>query len=90
VMRAYSPYDNLERGEYPAVLVLTSLNDSQVPYWEPAKLVAKLRTLQTADFPILLRTNMSAGHGGASGRYDAFRERAFEQAFLLRQVGIET
>jgi oligopeptidase B len=89
VMRAYSPYDNLERGGYPAVLVLTSLNDSQVPYWEPAKLVAKLRTLQTADRPILLRTNMSAGHGGASGRYDAFRERAFEQAFLLRQVGIE-
>jgi len=90
VMRAYSPYDNLERGEYPAVLVLTSLNDSQVPYWEPAKLVAKLRTLQTADRPILLRTNMAAGHGGASGRYDAFRERAFEQAFLLRQVGIES
>lgn len=89
VMRAYSPYDNLGRGAYPAVLVLTSLNDSQVPYWEPAKLVAKLRTLQTADRPILLRTNMAAGHGGASGRYDAFRERAFEQAFLLRQVGIE-
>ena len=89
VMRSYSPYDNLARGPYPAILVLTSLNDSQVPYWEPAKLVAKLRTLQTADRPILLRTNMAAGHGGASGRYDALRERAFELAFLLRQVGIE-
>jgi oligopeptidase B len=88
VMRSYSPYDNLAVGAYPAILVLTSLNDSQVPYWEPAKLVARLRTLQTANLPILLRTNMAAGHGGASGRYDALRERAFEQAFLLRQVGI--
>ena len=88
VMRAYSPYDNLSRRAYPAILVTTSLNDSQVPYWEPAKLVAKLRTLQAADRPILLKTNMAAGHGGASGRYDALRERAFEQAFLLRQVGI--
>ena len=88
VMRAYSPYDNLARREYPAILVSTSLHDSQVPYWEPAKLVARLRTLQTADRPLLLKTNMAAGHGGASGRYDALRERAFEQAFLLWQVGI--
>ncbi len=87
-MRAYSPYDNLAARAHPALLVKTSLNDSQVPYWEPAKLVAKVRTLTTNGAPVLLKTNMSAGHGGASGRYDALRERALDDAFLLAQVGI--
>jgi oligopeptidase B len=68
--------------------VITSLNDSQVMYWEPAKYVAKLRTLKTDKNPLLLKTNMAAGHGGASGRYDALRERAFAEAFMLTQMGI--
>ena len=69
-MRSYSPYDNLESKAYPAILVTTSLNDSQVMYWEPAKYVAKLRSLKTDNHPLLLKCNMGAGHGGASGRYD--------------------
>ncbi len=88
-MRSYSPYDNLARSAYPAMLVTTGLNDSQVMYWEPAKYVAKLRTLKTDDRPLLLRTNMGAGHGGASGRYDGLREQAFEYAWLLTQLGID-
>ncbi|HET7452893.1 MAG TPA: prolyl oligopeptidase family serine peptidase, partial [Thermoanaerobaculia bacterium] len=88
-MRRYSPYDNVEPREYPAMLVKTSWNDSQVPYWEPAKLVAKLRAVKTDDRTLLLKTNMEAGHGGASGRYDALRERAFEVAFMLRELDIE-
>jgi oligopeptidase B len=88
-MLAYSPYDNLERGPYPAMLVKTSLNDSQVMYWEPAKYVAKLRTLKTNDAPLLLHINMDAGHGGASGRYDSLKEIAFDYAFLLTELGIE-
>jgi oligopeptidase B len=88
-MRSYSPYDNLQAGAYPATLVKTSLNDSQVMYWEPAKFVAKLRTLKTnADAPLLLHTNMDAGHGGASGRYDYLREIAVDYAFLLRELGL--
>lgn len=88
-MRAYSPYDNLARRAYPALLVTTSFNDSQVMYWEPAKYVAKLRTLKTDPRPLLLRTRLGpAGHGGASGRYDALQDRAWELAFLLSQVGI--
>jgi oligopeptidase B len=71
------------------MLVKTSWNDSQVPYWEPAKLVAKLRAVKTDDRTLLLKTNMEAGHGGASGRYDALRERAFDVAFILRELGIE-
>ncbi|HZY61459.1 MAG TPA: prolyl oligopeptidase family serine peptidase, partial [Edaphobacter sp.] len=86
-MRSYSPYDNLKRGSYPAMLVKTSLNDSQVMYWEPAKYVAKLRTLKTNDTPLLLHINMDAGHGGASGRYDYLKEIAFDYAFLLTQLG---
>ncbi len=89
-MLAYSPYDNLERGPYPAMLVKTSLNDSQVMYWEPAKYVAKLRTLKTNDTPLLLHINMDAGHGGASGRYDYLKEIAFDYAFLLTELGIES
>ena len=88
-MRSYSPYDNLEKKAYPAILVTTSLNDSQVMYWEPAKYVAKLRTLKTDDHPLLLKCNMGAGHGGASGRYDRLRETAFEYAWLMSQLGIE-
>lgn len=87
-IRSYSPYDSLEKKTYPAMLVKTSFNDSQVMYWEPAKYVAKLRTLKTDSEPLLLKTNMAAGHGGASGRYDALRELAFSYAFLLNQVGM--
>jgi oligopeptidase B len=87
-MRSYSPYDNLAPKAYPAILVTTSLNDSQVMYWEPAKYVARLRTLKTNEAPLLLKCNMGAGHGGASGRYDRLRETAFEYAWLLSQVGI--
>ena len=89
LMKAYCPYTNLERKAYPAVLVKTGLNDSQVMYWEPAKYVAKLRTLKTDSSLLLLKTNMGAGHGGASGRYDYLREIAFDYAFLLTQLGIK-
>ena len=87
-MRAYSPYDNLDKKAYPSILVETSLNDSQVMYWEPAKYVAKLRTLKTDSNPLLLRTNMDAGHGGASGRYDYLKEIAYTYSFVLSQVGV--
>ncbi|MDB5386270.1 MAG: oligopeptidase [Planctomycetaceae bacterium] len=87
-MRSYSPYDNLAAKAYPAMLVRTALNDSQVMYWEPAKYVAKLRTLKTDKNPLLLKINMGAGHGGSSGRYDALRETAFDYAFILQQLGI--
>jgi oligopeptidase B len=88
-MLAYSPYDNLAAKNYPAMLVKTSLNDSQVMYWEPAKYVAKLRSLKTDNNLLLLHTNMQAGHGGASGRYDYLKEIAFDYAFLLWQLGVE-
>ena len=88
-MLKYSPYDNLRRGAYPAILVKTSFNDSQVMYWEPAKYVAKLRTLKTDNNVLLLKVNMAAGHGGSSGRYDQYKEVAFDYAFLLTQLGIE-
>jgi oligopeptidase B len=87
-MRAYSPYDNLDAKAYPLMLIETSLNDSQVMYWEPAKYVAKLRTLKTDANPLLLRVNMDAGHGGASGRYDFLKEIAFTYAFILGALGI--
>ena len=87
-MLSYSPYDNLRAADYPAMLVKTSLHDSQVMYWEPAKYVAKLRTLKTDANPLLLVTNMQAGHGGASGRYDYLKEIALDYAFLLRELGI--
>ncbi len=88
-MLSYSPYDNLAAKDYPAMLVKTSLHDSQVMYWEPAKYVAKLRTLKTDHNLLLLHTNMQAGHGGASGRYDYLKEIAFDYAFLLCQLGVE-
>ncbi len=87
-MLSYSPYDNLRAQDYPAMLVKTSLHDSQVMYWEPAKYVAKLRTLKTGANPLLLVTNMQAGHGGASGRYDYLKEIALDYAFLLRELGL--
>jgi oligopeptidase B len=87
-MKSYCPYTNLQRKAYPTILVKTGLNDSQVMYWEPAKYVAKLRTLKTDSNPLLLKTNMGAGHGGASGRYDYLREIALDYAFLLTQLGI--
>ena len=88
-MRSYSPYDNLARKAYPNILVTTSFNDSQVMYWEPAKYVAKLRTLKTDTNELLLKTKMDpAGHGGASGRYDRLKDTAFEYAWMLKQVGI--
>jgi oligopeptidase B len=86
-MLQYSPYDNLESKAYPAMLVKTSLHDSQVMYWEPAKYVAKLRTLKSDGNLLLLETNMSAGHGGASGRYDYLKEIALDYAFLLQELG---
>ncbi|MGA3212584.1 MAG: S9 family peptidase [Terriglobales bacterium] len=87
-MVQYSPYDNLRKASYPAMLVKTSFNDSQVMYWEPAKYVARLRTLDTGKNVVLLKTNMGAGHGGASGRYDYLHEIAFDYAFILWQLGI--
>jgi oligopeptidase B len=87
-MMKYSPYDNVKRVAYPATLVQISLNDSQVPYWEGAKLVAKMRALKTDKNVLILKANMGAGHGGASGRYDALRETAFTYAFVLWQMGV--
>ncbi|HKW63096.1 MAG TPA: S9 family peptidase [Candidatus Acidoferrum sp.] len=89
-MKNYCPYTNLGQKAYPAMLLKTSLNDSQVMYWEPAKYVAKLRSLKTDSNPLLLKINMGAGHGGASGRYDYLREIALDYAFLLARIGIRS
>jgi oligopeptidase B len=86
-IRSYSPYENVDGRPYPAMLVKTSLNDSQVMYWEPAKYVARLRALPSPPRTLLLHTRMAGGHGGVSGRYDALRDAAFDYAFLLSQVG---
>ena len=87
-MKRYSPYDNVKRQNYPTMLVKVSYNDSQVPYWEGAKLVAKLRVMKTDSNPLLLKVNFGAGHGGSSGRYDALKETAFDYSFMLWQMGI--
>ena len=87
-MFSYSPYDNVRAQKYPNMLIEVSLNDSQVPYWEGAKWAARLREMKTDDNVILLKTNMGAGHGGASGRYDRLKEVAFDYAYALTQVGI--
>ncbi len=87
-MIKYSPYDNVKAQDYPNMLIETSLNDSQVPYWEGAKFAAKLRSVKTDNNTILLKTNMGAGHGGSSGRYDRLKEVAFDYAYALSQVGI--
>ena len=83
LIRSYSPYDQLQAGRYPPMLVTAGLNDPRVTYWEPAKYVAKLRTLKQSESPLLLKTNMGAGHGGKSGRFDSLREVAEEYAFIL-------
>ena len=85
-MMSYSPYDNVERKEYPAMLVTTGLHDSQVQYWEPAKWVAKLREMKTDNNPLYLKTNMDFGHGGASGRFEGIKEIALEYAFIIALV----
>jgi oligopeptidase B len=87
-MKAYSPYDNVHAADYPALLVTAGLNDPRVQYWEPAKWVAKLRRLSTSDKPIYLRTEMGAGHGGPSGRYDAWRDESIVLAFICDAVGV--
>lgn len=85
-IRSYSPYDNIERQDYPHMLVTAGLNDPRVSYWEPAKWVAKLRTMKTDDNLLLLKTDMTSGHGGPSGRYDRLKETALDYAFLLHVV----
>lgn len=87
-MLSYSPYDNVEKKNYPAMLITAGLHDSQVQYWEPAKWTAKLRALKTDNNRLLLKTNMDAGHGGASGRFRRHQETAFSYAFLLDLAGI--
>lgn len=87
-MITYSPYENVKAQKYPNMLIEVSLNDSQVPYWEGAKWAAKLREMKTDNNVVLLKTNMGAGHGGASGRYDRLKEVAFDYAYALTQVGI--
>jgi oligopeptidase B len=87
-MIKYSPYDNIAAKSYPAMLVRVSLNDSQVPYWEGSKFVARLRVTKIDKNPLLLKINMGAGHGGSSGRYDALRETAFTYSFMLWQMGL--
>lgn len=87
-MKTYSPYDNVKAQEYPAMLVRAGLNDSQVPYWEAAKFVAKLRATKTDANTLLLKTKMAAGHGGASGRYESLHDLAFDYAFILKELGL--
>ncbi|MBA3646735.1 MAG: S9 family peptidase [Gemmatimonadaceae bacterium] len=87
-MMTYSPYDNVAAKKYPTMLVTTSLNDPRVAYWEPAKWVAKLRAMKTDKNLLLLKTNMGAGHGGSSGRYDALRDQAFRYAFVLKALAL--
>ncbi|NDE02062.1 MAG: S9 family peptidase [Gammaproteobacteria bacterium] len=88
-MLSYSPYDQIKAQRYPAMLVTSGLWDSQVQYWEPTKWVARLRTVKTDDNPLLLRTNMEAGHGGKSGRFERYQEVAEEYAFVLWQAGVQ-
>jgi oligopeptidase B len=87
-MKQYSPYDNVGKKNYPSMLVKVSYNDSQVPYWEGAKFVAKIRAMRTDNNPLLLKVNMGAGHGGSSGRYDYLHEVAFDYAYMLWQMGL--
>ena len=87
-LKDYSPYEHTLPGEYPAILVTAGFNDPRVAYWEPAKWVARLRAVNQGHRPILLKTEMGSGHGGPSGRYDAWREEAFVLAFVLNQLGV--
>ena len=86
-IKSYSPYDNVTARDYPHILITAGLNDPRVHYWEPAKWAAKLRATRTDDDLLLLKTNMGAGHGGASGRYKRYEELAFEYAFIIDRVG---
>jgi oligopeptidase B len=85
-IKSYSPYDNVQPAAYPAVLATAGINDPRVPFWEPAKWVAKLRSVSLSERPILLRTEMASGHSGPSGRYESWREEAFVTAFVVDQV----
>ena len=87
-MKGYSPYDNVRRAPYPALLVTAGLNDPRVPFWEPAKWVAKLRSATLSSRPILLKTDLGSGHSGPSGRYESWREEAFVSAFVVGQLGL--
>jgi oligopeptidase B len=89
-MKEYSPYDNVHAAAYPALLVTSGLNDPRVQYWEPAKWVAKLREYSTSGRPVYLRTEMGAGHGGPSGRYDAWKDEAIVLSFVCDAVGVES
>lgn len=89
LIRSYSPYDQVKAQAYPPLLVTAGLNDPRVTYWEPAKWVARLRELKTDDNELLLKTNMGAGHGGKSGRFESLKETAEEFAFILWQLGVE-
>ena len=86
VMLSYSPYDNVRAQNYPPILALAGLTDPRVTYWEPAKWVARLRANMTGGGPVLLKTNMDAGHGGASGRFDSLKDTALEFAFAIAAV----
>jgi oligopeptidase B len=88
-MKSYSPYDNVEKKNYPNMLVTTGLHDSQVQYFEPAKWVARLRAMKTDKNLLLFKTQLEAGHGGTSGRFDRLRETALQYAFLLALEGIQ-
>jgi len=88
-IKSYDPYRNVKAQAYPAMLVKTSLNDSQVMYWEPAKYVARLRAMKTDTRPLIFKINMAAGHGGSSGRYDKLKETAFDYSFVLWQLGLD-
>ena len=87
-MKSYSPYDQVKKQDYPAMLVTTGYHDSQVQYWEPAKWVAKLRDMKTDNNPLVMYCNMDTGHGGASGRFERYKETAMEYAFLLELAGL--
>jgi oligopeptidase B len=86
-LSAYSPYERTVAADYPAILATAGLNDTRVPYWEPAKWIAKLRTVNQGSRPVLLKTDLGAGHSGRSGRYDAWRQEAFILAYVLAEVG---
>ena len=86
-MLSYSPYDNVEKKDYPNMLITGGLNDPRVQYWEPAKWAAKLRDYKTDNNTLVLKTNMGAGHGGASGRYERIKEMAFEYSFVIDKIG---
>jgi oligopeptidase B len=90
LIRSYSPYDQVSAHAYPPMFISGGLNDPRVTYWEPAKWAAKLRATRTDDNVLLLKTNMGAGHGGKSGRFDSLREAAEEHAFVLWQLGVES